>query len=139
LRGEAAPSGMSVTNFFIVLHTLVVAVLVAQVWSLVRVTRRPAGPRTRSWATAPALAPLPRGLGLAAVVLVVAYPAMTGGLGWRATFGFIPDLTIVVVAVCGLWLLTGAARIARLVQAGVGRGRSADAAGNPGFGAVARR
>ena len=55
-------------------------------------------------------------LGLASLLLLL-YPSVTGGLGWRAAFDFVPDLTLVVLAVSLLWLCTGGLRILRLTQA----------------------
>lgn len=125
LRGEAAPTGISVTRFFIVFNTAAVVIFGVQVWSLTRVWRTAAVRPSRSWASVWALTPLVWELGLASFVLLVAYPSMAGGLGWRATFAFLPDLTIVVAAVSGLWLLTGTVRLAKLAKAAV---RNRDAA-----------
>jgi hypothetical protein len=104
-----------VTRFFIIFNTAVVAILAVQIWSLGRVARRTVTPLSRSLASLLAVAPLAWEFVLAGLLLVL-YPSMTGGLGWRGTFGFIPDLTLVIVAVSALWLLTGVARIARFVE-----------------------
>jgi CubicO group peptidase (beta-lactamase class C family) len=116
LRGELPPTGVGVTRFFIVFNTLVAAGLAVQVWSLQRVARRPGQPLAWRGKGARFLAPLLWEVGLGATLLL-AFPALAGGLGWRATFSFVPDLSLVVVVVASLWLLTGCARIFRLLQA----------------------
>lgn len=115
LRGESPPTGTGVKRFFIVFNTLVALALTVQVWSLVRVARRSHEWRGWSVASAVHVVPFTWELGLAALLLV-AYPAATGGLGWRATFSFLPDLTLVVATLSVLWLVTGAARAARLID-----------------------
>jgi hypothetical protein len=49
---------------------------------------------------------------------------VAGGLGWRAAFSFVPDLTLTVLAIGGLAVLTGVIRSDRLYEA---RSQSTDA------------
>jgi CubicO group peptidase (beta-lactamase class C family) len=116
LRGETPPAGSGVKRFFIAFNTLLATALAIQVWSLVRVARRPGLPLARRWATAWSMAPLLWEIGLA-TLLLVAFPVLAGGLGWRATISFVPDLSLAILLVASLWLLTGGARVLRLVQA----------------------
>lgn len=112
LRGEEAPSGVGAGRFFIIFTTLVLAVVVAQVWTLTRQIRH--GPRSD---TSPLRAGLPLvfELGLAGLVLLL-YPAITGGLGWSTTFAFVPDLTLTVAIIAGLAITTGIVRTLRLTR-----------------------
>jgi CubicO group peptidase (beta-lactamase class C family) len=130
LRGERLPSGIGVTRFFIVFNTLIAAVLTAQVWSLVQVARRPAALAGRG-AAVRGIAPLAWEIGFAGIMLLLIAPALMGGLGWRASLSALPDLTLVILATCGLWLATGAARGWRLVQAARVRRQPFVAAGSP--------
>lgn len=116
LRGESPPSSIGVTRFFIIFDTLVAIILAVQVWSLVRVIRHARARPGLDAATARDLMPLIWEIGVA-TVLLLAYPAATGGLGWRATFTFVPDLTVVIAVISGLWLATGAVRISRVLLA----------------------
>lgn len=112
LRGEEPPTATGSTRFFIIFTTLVLAVVVAQLWTLARLIRH--GPRPRPSLRRAGL-PLVFELGLAGLVLVL-YPAILGGLGWSTTFAFLPDLTLTVAAIAGLAVATGTVRTIWLVQ-----------------------
>jgi CubicO group peptidase (beta-lactamase class C family) len=114
LRDEPPPTGVSSVRFGIVFATLVLVVVLVQVRSLVRTVRRrrPARGRVRRLV----LAALQVGLG---VLVLVAYPAVTGGLGWGAAFSFVPDLSIAVALVAGLAVVGGLAVVATTVGRGV--------------------
>ncbi len=113
LRGTDPPAGTSTARFFIVFDTLVALAVVAQAWTLARVLTRPrlalgASPRRvalLAWELA--VAPL----------LLVGYPALMGGLGWGPAFAFLPDLSLSVLTITGLAVLTGIARLVRLLTA----------------------
>lgn len=121
LAGDPAPEGGSLTQFYIGFDLVVLAILAVQVWALVRLIRRPmpiALPlhglkQGVSFATrtVPLLWEIVLGLGVLA-----GYPALTG-ISWSATMMSVPDLTIVLLLVGGLWLVTGVVRSFRLVQA----------------------
>ncbi len=130
LRDTDPPTGIGTARFFIVFDTLVALAVIAQAWTLVRVAQR-RRPRTRSILRQ--VAPLAWELALAPLVLI-GYPAVTGGLGWSAAFAFVPDLSLVVVAVAGLAVLTGLTRVLRLVRARptVISDRDIDATPDPG-------
>ncbi len=112
LVDEEPVDGPSSTPVYIVFMTLVAALVTAQVWRLARLARHgiPAGRGTPR-----AAVPLIWELGLAGAVLLQ-YPAALGGLGWSATFAFVPDLTLVVVAVAGLAVVTGVVRVALVAR-----------------------
>jgi hypothetical protein len=132
LRGEVPPTGIGITRFFIIFDAIVLAVLAVQLWSLVRVAQRPVT-LARNLRDLPLVLPLFWELG-GGLFLLLAFPAMAGG-GWTAALGFVPDLAAVVLAVALLWLATGAARLARLAQAGLA-GRRAIAQGNRASGGL---
>jgi hypothetical protein len=48
---------------------------------------------------------------------LIGYPGLVGGLGWQVAIGFLPDLSLTVLAIAGLAAATGIARAVRLVQA----------------------
>ncbi len=114
LRNEEPPTGAGATRFFVVFDTLVAAAVVAQGWSLARVIGAPDRRRLRTWRNAAPLLWEVLGAGL----LVLAYPGVTGGLGWRAALTFVPDLTLSVLAICALALATGAVRIVHFLSRG---------------------
>lgn len=108
---DPAPGGGSAT-FTIGLVTFALALVTMQAWRLVTLVRRGIPPST---STRRAAVPLIWELGVAATVLLV-YPSLLGGLGWSATFAFLPDLTLTVVVIGGLALTCGAVRTALLVS-----------------------
>lgn len=112
LVGTEPVEGPGSTPFFIIVTTLVLALISTQVWHVARLAR--AGIPSRI-GTPRAAAPLVWELGLAGTVLFL-YPALLGGLGWSATFAFLPDLTLTVVVVAGLAVLAGVVRTALLVR-----------------------
>jgi hypothetical protein len=102
------------TRFYILYDAVVVAVLAAQVWSLIRVASR--SPQlTGGWSLFGSLAPLTWELGVSLLVLVL-YPASLG-VSWPTSIQFVPDLSLVLLVVSLIWLLTGLLRVGRLVQA----------------------
>jgi CubicO group peptidase (beta-lactamase class C family) len=111
LRDTEPPTGTGTARFFIVLDALVALAVVAQAWTLVHVAGR-RRPRTQSMLRR--IAPLGWEL-VVAPLAFIGYPAVTGGLGWSAAFYFVPDLSMTVLAVAGLAVLTGLARVLRLV------------------------
>jgi CubicO group peptidase (beta-lactamase class C family) len=114
LRGEAPPSGISITRFFILFNAVVLLVLAVQIWSLVRVARRPLHLTHGTLPAAVAAAPLLWEMGLSLVVLI-GFPGALG-MTWAQSLRAIPDLTLTVLVVAMLWLGTGIVRSMRLVQ-----------------------
>ncbi len=112
LVGAEPVQGPGSTPFFIIFTTLVVALITTQVWHLARVARTGIPSRI---GTLRAAAPLVWEFGLAGTVLLL-YPRILGGLGWSATFAFLPDLTLTVLVVAGLAVVTGVVRTALLVR-----------------------
>lgn len=112
LRDTDPPTGTSTARFFIVFDTLVAMVIVAQVWTIARLIARP---RSDMKPTVRRTAPLLGELIVAPLVLLI-YPAITGGLGWGAAFTFIPDLSLTVATVAGLAVLAGIIRATRLAR-----------------------
>jgi hypothetical protein len=115
LRGEAPPTGPGTTRLYALFDAIVVAVLALQVWSLINVVRREQLLQSGLAARIRAFGPLVWELGLATLLLVALPGALA--LTWPTALQSIPDLAVVVIAVCILWLVTGAARVVRLVQA----------------------
>lgn len=112
LRGVGPPTGTGTARFFVVFTTLVVMAVIAQAWALARVLQ---GRRRPKRLTLRHAAPLTWEL-VVAPLMLLGYPAVTGGLGWRAAFAFVPDLSLAVAVVGGLALLTGIARSFRLIS-----------------------
>lgn len=110
MRDTDPPTGTSTARFFIIFDTLVAMAIVAQIWTITRLVTRPRSDMTPTvQRTAPLLGEL-----IIAPLVLVAYPAITGGLGWRAAFAFIPDLSLSVATLAGLAVLTGVIRAVRL-------------------------
>jgi CubicO group peptidase (beta-lactamase class C family) len=118
LRGEEPPTGTSATRFFVVFDTLLACAVLFEIRSIVRAI---AGRRSL-------VAGVPRivlsifEVALAGAALVV-FPTLAGGLGWRAAFLFVPDLSVAVLALAGLGGVAAAARLVRTLldrRAGVG-------------------
>lgn len=55
-------------------------------------------------------------LTLALGLILVSYPALIGGLGWRTAFAFLPDLTLSVTVIAGLAVITGTTRTTLLIR-----------------------
>ncbi|MGD9755384.1 MAG: hypothetical protein AB7W59_30695 [Acidimicrobiia bacterium] len=87
-------------------------IIVTQLWTIARLTTRPSAQTTPRAATVAFLV----GELIAAPLVLLVYPAITGGLGWRTAFAFVPDLSLTVAAVAGLAMLTGVLRSARLAR-----------------------
>jgi CubicO group peptidase (beta-lactamase class C family) len=115
LRDEAPPAGSGIRRFFIIFDAAVLAILVVQLWSLVRVARRRAELPRRTLRTVAAVGPLLWEVG-ASLAILLAFPGSLG-LTWQQGLRFIPDQVVVLLAVSLLWLVTGVARSTRLVQA----------------------
>ena len=112
LRDSQAPTGTDPTRFYIVFSTVVALIVALQVWTLARVLRRPrADMRPTFRRRAPLLGEL-----VVAPLVLLAYPAVTGGLGYPAALEFLPDLTLTVLIVAGLEILIGITRAVRLVR-----------------------
>ncbi|MGE3355016.1 MAG: serine hydrolase domain-containing protein [Acidimicrobiia bacterium] len=112
LRDTDPPAGTSAARFFIVFDSLVAMIIVTQLWTIARLTTRPSAQTTPRAATVAFLV----GELIAAPLVLLVYPAITGGLGWRTAFAFVPDLSLTVAAVAGLAMLTGVLRSARLAR-----------------------
>lgn len=112
LVGQEAPDGPGSMPVFIILITVALATVTAQVWTLARLVRDGIPP---SLGTMRAAVPLSWELGLAGAMLV-GYPSILGGLGWSTTLAFLPDLTLLVLVVGGLAVATGAVRAALLIH-----------------------
>jgi CubicO group peptidase (beta-lactamase class C family) len=120
LRNADPPTGTGSARFFIIFDTLVALIVVAQIWTLARIATLA---RSRIQFTLRQSSPLLWEL-IIAPFMLIGYPAVAGGLGWRAAFSFVPDLTLTVLAIGGLAVLTGVIRSDRLYEA---RSQSTDA------------
>jgi CubicO group peptidase (beta-lactamase class C family) len=141
LNGQAPPEGTSLARFYVFFDLIVLAILAVQVWALVRLLRRPLClVRPRSLGDTVRLGrgivPLVWEVGLG-LLLLVGWPATTG-MGWRGSWMSFPDLTLVLLAVAGLWLTTGAVRLLRLGRA-LHEERRARRAGRSALGMVGGR
>lgn len=110
--GERPPAATGTARMYIVFTTLAALALVAQTWTLARVVtdRSAGGSRARRGAAFGwelVLAPL----------VLIAFPALAGGLGWSAAIRFVPDLSITVAVIAGLAVITGLVRVGHLVLA----------------------
>lgn len=124
LRGTDPPTGMAPTRFFIVFSTVLALIVALQLWTLARVVRRP---REYMRPTLRRSAPLLGELVVAPLVLL-AYPAVTGGLGYPAALESVPDLTLAVLIVAGLEVAIGIVRMTRLLRNRGGPERALDVA-----------
>jgi CubicO group peptidase (beta-lactamase class C family) len=113
LRNTDPPTGTGSARFFIVFDTIIALIVVAQAWTLTRIATRP---RSQVRFTLRQSAPLIWEL-IIAPLMLIGYPAVAGGLGWRVAFSFVPDLTLTVLAIGGLAVLTGVVRSDRLYEA----------------------
>jgi hypothetical protein len=115
LRGEAPPAGPGMKRLYVLFDAVVVAILAVQLWSLVNVVRGEAVLAERTVRRVRAFVALVWEFGVATFLLV----ALPGALAmtWPQAIQSIPDLAVVIIAVSTLWLITGAARVARVVQA----------------------
>jgi CubicO group peptidase (beta-lactamase class C family) len=113
LAGEDAPGGMSLSRFYLIFNLAVIVIISVQVAALARLALRPrpalTGFARRAWYTSPLIWEL--GLSL---LLLLGLPALIG-VGWRASFAAMPDLTLVVATVIALWFATGLLRIGKVV------------------------
>ncbi len=110
LRGEAPPTGISLSRFYLGFNAFVLAATAVQVWSLVRVVRGPAERVTSGVRRALQFVPLLWELGAALALLVLVVSS------WPAVSASTPDLAWTVVVVASLWLVTGIARGVRLLR-----------------------
>ena len=107
LDGEAPPEGMSLSRFYLVFDLVAVAIVGLQVAALARLALRPLAGRAIA-------VPLLWEVMLVAGILI-GVPALTG-MSWPGWFQSVPDLTIVLLAIAGLWLLTAIVRTWRIVR-----------------------
>lgn len=117
LRDSPPPAGISVTRFYVMFDVAAVAVLAALAWYLVRLPRsdhaHATSIRDGSGSRRPVrnLFALGAGLGAAALILL-GVPALTG-TNWTTMWHFVPDLTLVLLAVAILCAACGIMRAVR--------------------------
>ena len=112
LRDQSPPTGAGSARWFIVYTTLVAAMAVGAAGTLASLVRSGLDPergRTRQIVRAACE------IGFGGLALL-AYPSLTGGLGWSASFEFLPDLTLTVMILAGLTVISGAVRTSLLIQ-----------------------
>jgi hypothetical protein len=114
LDGQSPPTGSSLTRFYLVFNAIVAAIVALQLLALWRLARRPT-PSLR----VRALLPLVWEFALPALILL-GVPGATG-MSWRAAFMSMPDLTLVLLVIAGLWLITGLLRAGRIADDLAGR------------------
>jgi hypothetical protein len=101
-------------RFFLAFDAAVLVILAVQGWSLVRVARRRPRRSRRVPPVILAVGPLLWELG-AGLAILLGFPGLSG-MTWEQSLRAMPDLTLVLLALSGRWLVTGVARSARLLQ-----------------------
>ena len=119
LRNEPPPSGVTVTRFYAIFDAIVVGILGTLMWLMVSLMRsRPdltASPDGGPWfPVARTATPVVVGLGVAALLLLGA-PMITL-LSWNAMWRFMPDLTLVILAISALCAGCGVVRAGQLAR-----------------------
>lgn len=113
LAGEDAPSGTSLTRFYLFFNIIAIGIVAVQVAALVRLAMRQRPALTGVLRRARYTVPLVWELGLS-LLLLLGLPLLLG-VGWGVSFSAMPDLTLVVAIVATLWLATGLVRVVRVV------------------------
>jgi hypothetical protein len=119
LAGEEAPTGLSLSRFYLFFDLAVFANVAVQVAALTRLALRPRPILTSTARRIRYAAPLVWEVGVWMLILFALTAVL--GIDWSATFASVPDLTLALATVATLWLLTGLVRIAKLVSPFVGR------------------
>lgn len=140
LTGHEPPTGLGLTRFYVFFDLIVLGIVAVLVWRLLQLYRRPltVNFRPRSLRNLmhvlQSTVPLLWEFGLSLVILF-GYPTLAG-LGWQGAFWAVPDLSLVLLALAGLWLLTGMLRVYKLIRGLTG---SADVGSRSPTRDVARR
>ncbi len=113
LLGQQPASAMSLNRFYLIFDAVVFLIVAVQVWSLLRLIRRPTHNRQRGLSVMLSAVPL-----IWEIVLGVALLLAPGliGMSWRSAWLWMPDLTLVLLVAGTLWLITAAVRVYRLGQ-----------------------
>jgi hypothetical protein len=107
LLGEEPAPGTSLARFYVVFDIVLVVVLTAIAWALVRLLRH----RQRSLGNRRRLAGMARGVGeLAAAALLLGMPALSGQT-YAGAWLWWPDLALALLAIAGVLGATGITRI----------------------------
>jgi CubicO group peptidase (beta-lactamase class C family) len=113
LNGEAPPTGVGLTRFYVYFDIILLAIVAVQIWALTRLLRRRLTPRSMPQ-TVLIAAPLVWEVGLG-LGLLLGYQTLLG-MSLRGSFLAFPDLSTALLTIGALWLITGLARILRLGQ-----------------------
>jgi CubicO group peptidase (beta-lactamase class C family)/membrane protease YdiL (CAAX protease family) len=106
LVGEQPSTGIAFARLYVIFDATVVLILAALVWSLARLLRR-RRQLVRGWRLATRML---RAAAEAAVGLLLLAAPVLVGQGWAGAMLWWPDLALVLLAVGGLLVLTGALR-----------------------------
>ena len=112
LVGEQPSTGIALTRFYVAFDAVVVLILAALVWSLVRLLRR--RQLVRGWRLAARL--LRAAVEAAIGLLLLALPVLAGQ-GWPGALLWWPDLALVLLTVGGLLIVTGGLRVTAQILA----------------------
>ncbi len=111
LSGDQPPAGSSITRFYAVFNTVVLAFVALQVLSLVRLVRKQIGD-VEGFGMVRFVTPLIWEIGLG--VLILAGWPLVIQTGWRGSWMSFPDLTIVLIVVAVIFLGTALIRMRKL-------------------------
>jgi hypothetical protein len=113
--GRAAPFTPSPLSTYVVFDLLVIALVGFQLWSLIRILRKPVQPARTGvvWILSWLIAPLAWRLALAIAVFAIAFVIFGGMLGISPGFMAETDVGSSLIVVSGLLLVTGGLRSAR--------------------------
>jgi len=113
LVGEQPSAGIAFTRLYVILDVAVVLILAALTWSLGRLLRRRRR-LSRGWRLAARM--LRAAVEVVVGLLLLAAPVLVGQ-GWAGAMLWWPDLALVLAAVGGLLVVTGALRAATQILA----------------------
>ena len=109
LNGEE-PGTASLNRFYLLFDLVIASVIGLQIFTLVRLVRRPTASH-KAW--------MRRALPLVwefGVVAVIALAPAVLGMSWRSILLWTPDMGIAAMTIAGLALITGLVRLAQLVR-----------------------
>lgn len=122
LKSGAPPSGMTMPTMYGFIDLFLVAILAVQVWSWIRLLRRPLqvvlrpeGIRQGLVQARQTALPLLWELGLS-TLLLVAFPRLYDSASWQYVLDYTPDLGLAVLLVIALWWATGVTRVTKTVR-----------------------
>lgn len=128
--GAAAPSGVSLGQFYIGFNLAMILTVAVQVWALFRLVRAIGVPVPKQANAHPRLHRFKTFLPAAweftlPFGIILGYPGVIG-IGWGAIMDSTPDLAIALLVISGLWLVTGVVRVIAILRARSTTGKAAE-------------